>query len=158
EADRRAARRHEVARRAAPSGARARRLRRVGRNRPQARQGSRDRRMRLARLAIGNVNATVGACRSNVDRAIACARAAAAHGATLVALPEQVVGGYPPEDLVQWRSFVEAQRRELMRFAAATKDVGAACAIGLTVARGAHVYNAVALVHGGRVHGIVPKE
>ena len=69
--------------------------------------------MRLARVALANVNATVGACRSNVERSIALVRAAAADGATLVALPEQVIGGYPPEDLVQWRSFVECQRDSL---------------------------------------------
>ena len=42
--------------------------------------------------------ATVGATRSNVDRAIAAARAAAADGATLVAMPEQVVGATPLAD------------------------------------------------------------
>ena len=51
-------------------------------------------------IAIGSVNSTVGACRSNVDRAIGLARAAAEDGATLVALPEQLIGGYPPEDLI----------------------------------------------------------
>ena len=79
--------------------------------------------MRLVRIALANVNATVGACRSNVDRALALARAAAADGATLVAMPEQVIGGYPPEDLVQWRAFVDAQRVELLRFA---REIGLA--------------------------------
>ena len=114
--------------------------------------------MRLIRIAIANVNTTVGAVRSNVDRSLHVARAAAADGATLVAFPEQMIGGYPPEDLIQWRAFVEAQRVELERFARETKDLGAACAVGVTVARGAHLYNSAALVHAGRVHGIVPKE
>jgi NAD+ synthase (glutamine-hydrolysing) len=114
--------------------------------------------MRLVRIALASVNATVGACRSNVDRAIRLARAAAADGATLVALPEQMVGGYPPEDLVQWRAFVEAQRAELERFARETASLGCASALGLVVARGAHLYNVAALVHGGRVWGFVPKE
>ena len=35
----------------------------------------------------------------------------AADGVTLGAFPEQVLGGYPPEDLVQWRAFLDAQRR-----------------------------------------------
>lgn len=114
--------------------------------------------MRLVRIALANVNATVGACRSNVDRAIALARAAAADGATLVAMPEQVVGGYPPEDLVQWRSFVDAQQQELARFATETASLGCACALGLVVARGANLYNVAALVHQGRIWGFVPKE
>jgi NAD+ synthase (glutamine-hydrolysing) len=114
--------------------------------------------MRLVRLAIANVNTTVGATRSNVDRAIVKARAAAADGATLVAFPEQLVSGYAPEDLVQWRRFVEAQREELDRFALATASLGAAMVVGVTIAHGAGVYNCAALVLGGKVHGLVPKE
>src|SRR5215472_14783079 len=114
--------------------------------------------MRLARIALANVNATVGACRSNVDRAIALARAAAADGATLVAMPEQVVGGYPPEDLIQWRAFVDAQQAELRRFGRETASLPCACVLGLVAARGAHLYNVAALVHAGQVWGMVPKE
>ena len=75
-----------------------------------------------------------------------------------MAFPEQVVGGYPPEDLVQWRAFVAAQREELHRFAAETAALPSAAVVGLALARGAHVYNVAALVHGGRVWGYVPKE
>ncbi|HEX4446605.1 MAG TPA: NAD(+) synthase [Polyangiaceae bacterium] len=114
--------------------------------------------MRLVRIALANVNSTVGACRSNVDRAIALVRAAAADGATVVVLPEQIVGGYPPEDLVQWRAFVDSQRTELARFTRETAPLGCVCAVGLIVARGANLYNVAALVHAGRVWGFVPKE
>ena len=114
--------------------------------------------MRLVRVALACVDTTVGACRSNVDRAIAAARSAAEGGATLVAFPEQLVGGYPPEDLVQWRAFVDAQSSELRRFARETAALGCASAVGLVVARGALLYNVAALVHAGRVWGFVPKE
>lgn len=114
--------------------------------------------MRLVRLAVANVNSTVGAMRSNVDRCIELGRRAEAEGATLVAYPEQVICGYAPEDLVQWRAFVSSQWDELLRFADATKTGGAAHVLGLTVARGSHVYNAAALVHRGKVRGLVPKE
>lgn len=114
--------------------------------------------MRLVRIAIANVDTTVGAVRSNVDRALDLARAAAADGATLVAFPEQLISGYPPEDLVQWRSFVAAQWRELERFARETAALGCLLVPGVTVARGAGVYNCAALVHRGRVLGLVPKE
>jgi NAD+ synthase (glutamine-hydrolysing) len=114
--------------------------------------------MRLVRVALASVDTTVGACRSNVDRAISAAHTAAADGATVAAFPEQLVGGYPPEDLVQWRAFVDAQWRELRRFARETASLGCASALGLVVARGPHLYNVAALVHGGRVWGLVPKE
>jgi NAD+ synthase (glutamine-hydrolysing) len=114
--------------------------------------------MRLLRVAIANVDTTVGAVRSNVDRAIARAREAAAQGASLVALPEQTIGGYAQEDLVQWRRFVDAQRAELDRFARETASLASVLVIGATIARGAHLYNCAAVVHAGRVRGIVPKE
>jgi NAD+ synthase (glutamine-hydrolysing) len=114
--------------------------------------------MRLIRIAVAHVNTTVGAVRSNVDRAIAIARETAADGSTVVVFPEQLIAGYSPEDLVQWRAFVDAQWAELVRFADATKDLAPAFAVGLTVARGSHVYNAAALVQAGRILGVVPKE
>jgi NAD+ synthase (glutamine-hydrolysing) len=114
--------------------------------------------MRLLRVALASVNTTVGAVRSNVDRALRVARAAAADGASIVALPEQTVGGYAQEDLVQWRRFVEAQRAGLERFAAETADLKAVFVVGVTIARGPHLYNCAALVQAGRVRGLVPKE
>jgi NAD+ synthase (glutamine-hydrolysing) len=114
--------------------------------------------MRLIRIATASVNTTVGAFASNVDRAIAIAAAAAEDGATMVLFPEQLVGGYPAEDLVQWRTFVGAQMAELSRFAVRTRALGAALAVGVTVARGPHLYNSAALVHHGAVLGFVPKE
>lgn len=114
--------------------------------------------MRLIRIAVANVNTTVGAVRSNVDRALALAKEAAKDGATIVAFPEQLIAGYSPEDLVQWRAFVDAQWAELERFAAETKALSAVFAVGLTVARGSHLYNSAALVHSGKILGLVPKE
>jgi NAD+ synthase (glutamine-hydrolysing) len=114
--------------------------------------------MRLVRVAIANVKTTVGAVKSNVERALGFAREMAAADVTLGVFQEQLVGGYPPEDLVQWNGFVVAQREQLRRFAAATKDLRTVFVIGLTVAHEAHRYNAAAVVHGGRVIGVVPKE
>jgi NAD+ synthase (glutamine-hydrolysing) len=114
--------------------------------------------MRLIRIALANVNSTVGAVRSNVERCVERAREAAKDDATLVAFPEQVIGGYPPEDLIQWRGFVDAQRDGLARFAEATKDLCVVSALGITVARASHLYNAAAIVHAGKVCGFVPKE
>src|SRR5206468_1249663 len=88
--------------------------------------------MLLVKLAIVNVDSTVGAVRSNVDRCIDLARAVSAGGATIAVFPEQFVGGYATEDLVQWRGFVASQRRELERFAAETRGLATVFAVGLT--------------------------
>src|SRR6185503_1881557 len=67
-------------------------------------------------------------------------------------------GGYPPEDLVQWRAFLDAQRRALESFARDTADTGTVYVIGLAVAVQAQLFNAAAVVHRGRLLGCVPKE
>lgn len=114
--------------------------------------------MRLIRTAVVNVNTTVGAVRSNVDRTIAFAKEVAADNATVACFGEQLIAGYTPEDLVQWRAFVDAQWVELERFAKETRELPTIFALGLTVSRGSHLYNAAAVVHAGKILGIVPKE
>ncbi|HTM68773.1 MAG TPA: NAD(+) synthase, partial [Candidatus Binatia bacterium] len=73
---------------------------------------------------------------------------------------EQVIGGYPAEDLVQWKSFVDQQWAALQRFARASTGFKAKTmfTFGLTVGLGGNLYNAVAAVSNGLIHGIVPKE
>jgi NAD+ synthase (glutamine-hydrolysing) len=114
--------------------------------------------MRLVKIAIGNVNPTVGAVAGNVAQVLAQAREMAAAGVTLGCFSEQVVGGYPPEDLIQWRAFVAAQWTELDRFAAQTRSLPTVFVLGTAVAVGGQLFNCAAVVHGGRVVGLVPKE
>lgn len=114
--------------------------------------------MRLIKIGIASVNATVGAVRSNTDRCIALAHAMAKADVTLAVFPEQVIGGYAAEDLVQWRGFVASQRRELERFAAETASLRTVLTIGLTVGVGGDLFNAAALVHAGKVLAFTPKE
>jgi NAD+ synthase (glutamine-hydrolysing) len=114
--------------------------------------------MRLVRIALANVDTTVGAVSSNAERALALLPRAVAEGATVLVFPEQLLSGYPPEDLVQWRGFIAAQRRALDLIARQSADSPLVLAVGLSVQRGDGVYNCAALVHRGRVHGLVPKE
>ncbi|HMU40150.1 MAG TPA: NAD(+) synthase [Pseudomonadota bacterium] len=114
--------------------------------------------MRLLRLGLGNVNTTVGATSSNVDRAVAaCHRLFQAH-TTLAALPEQVIGGYPPEDLLLWPGFVKAQTEGLAKLASATAKLDMAIICGVVVQAMEQVYNCAAFVLKGEVWGVVPKE
>jgi NAD+ synthase (glutamine-hydrolysing) len=114
--------------------------------------------MRLAKLAVASVSPTVGAVTSNVSRLVGLAREMAAADATIAAFPEQVIGGYPPEDLVQWRSFLDGQRRELERFAQETSEMPTVFALGMAVSVAGQLFNAAALVHRGKILGLVPKE
>jgi len=114
--------------------------------------------MRLVKLAVASLSPTVGAVRGNVASLVAAARAMAADGVTLGAFPEQVVGGYPPEDLVQWRAFLDAQRLGLETFARDTADTATVYVLGLAVPVQAQLFNAAAVVHRGQILGCVPKE
>src|SRR5262245_54859699 len=107
--------------------------------------------MRLVKIAVGSLKTNVGAVTANVDRAIAMAREMAVADVTLGVFQEQLIGGYPPEDLIQWRTFVDAQRVQLVRFASETRAFGTAFVLGLTVEHDAHRYNGAAVVHRGRV-------
>jgi NAD+ synthase (glutamine-hydrolysing) len=114
--------------------------------------------MRLAKLAVACVSPTVGAVHANRARLVALAHAMAAEDVTLAAFPEQVIGGYPPEDLVQWRGFVDGQRQSLETFATETSKLDTVFVLGLTVRVGGQLFNCAAIVHRGRILGFVPKE
>jgi NAD+ synthase (glutamine-hydrolysing) len=114
--------------------------------------------MRLAKLAVASVSPTVGAVHSNVSRLIAVALEMADANVTIGAFPEQSIGGYPPEDLVQWPGFLVGQRRELVRFARETSGSATVYVLGLAVSAGGQIFNAAAVVHRGTIAGVVPKE
>ncbi len=114
--------------------------------------------MRLAKLAVASLSPTVGAVRSNVSRLIEIANEMAQANVTLGAFPEQVVGGYPPEDLVQWPGFLVGQRDALERFAAETSKTPTVFVLGLAISVSGQIFNAAAVVHRGKIVGLVPKE
>src|SRR6202165_792800 len=80
-------------------------------------------RMAAVRIALAQINPTVGDLDGNrrlIETAIGDARAA---GADLVALPELAVTGYPPEDLVLRPSFVTDNLRTLAALAPAADGI-----------------------------------
>lgn len=114
--------------------------------------------MRLIKLGLSSINTTVGAFASNVDRALEHAHAMAKADVTVGVFQEQLIGGYPSEDLVQWHAFVSRQWSELLRFTKETAGLPLVSALGVTVTHRSLRYNCAAIVSQGRVHGLVPKE
>jgi NAD+ synthase (glutamine-hydrolysing) len=74
--------------------------------------------MPTLRIALAQVNSTVGDIRGNAESVRRWTRTAADAGAHLVAFPEMMLTGYPIEDLVFRNSFVEASQRALRTLAA----------------------------------------
>jgi NAD+ synthase (glutamine-hydrolysing) len=102
------------------------------------------------RIALGQINVTVGDLQGNVDRMVAGAREATGHGADLVCFPELAVTGYPPEDLVLRPSFVDANLEALAELAERTNG-GSAVLAGFVDRTERGLHNAAALVRDGRV-------
>src|SRR5258707_10133027 len=74
------------------------------------------------KIALGQINTTVGDLSGNVNLMVAAARRASALGADLIAFPELSITGYPPRDLVEKESFLERSECELQRLARETAN------------------------------------
>jgi NAD+ synthase (glutamine-hydrolysing) len=106
------------------------------------------------RLALSQINATVGDIAGNSQKIAAGIAAAREAGAGLVLFPELALTGYPPEDLLLKEHFLADSRRELERLA--EQAVGLTAVVGFPE-RAEDVYNAAAVLAGGRVHAIYRK-
>ncbi len=82
------------------------------------------------RIALAQINTTVGDLAGNADLMLSTARRAAAKGAELIVFPELSLTGYPPRDLVEKPSFLERTGQQLERLARETADLDAALICG----------------------------
>src|SRR3954452_10668331 len=106
------------------------------------------------RLALAQIDPTVGDLDGNRDLILARMEEARTAGADLVLLPELAVTGYPPEDLLLRPGFVRAARESLERIAAETR--GLVALVGVPLLDG-YLYNACAICEGGKVAGWAKK-
>ncbi len=106
-------------------------------------------------IALHQSNAAVGDLRGNADAMLA-ARARVAT-ADLLLTPELSLIGYPPEDLVLKPAAVAACAVELDRLAAATGDGGPGLLVGLPWRDDGRLFNAMALLDGGRIVAVTRK-
>jgi NAD+ synthase (glutamine-hydrolysing) len=74
------------------------------------------------KVALAQINATVGDLAGNAHRIAVAARAAFAQGAKLVLAPELALTGYPPEDLLLRPAFMQACAASLLALAADLRD------------------------------------
>ncbi len=105
------------------------------------------------RIALAQINTTVGDFAGNETRLLGAYQRGAAAGAELVVAPELAVAGYPPRDLLLRRGFIRQNLETLQRLAAATGSTGFLVGfVGENAARpGREATNAVALLQHGRV-------
>ena len=112
---------------------------------------------RHLRLALAQINPSVGDLAGNATRIIASITASAVAGVQLLCLPEMTLTGYPPEDLLLKASFVRDTRRALDDVIAATASSPNLTVIVGFVERAADLYNAAAIIHAGQLVGTYHK-
>ncbi len=107
------------------------------------------------RIALAQVNTTVGDLKGNVDLIARVARRASEGGAELVVFPELTVTGYPPRDLVEKPSFLERTEQQLQRLANETADLEAGVVCGYAgraaASSGKSATNGAALLQRGAI-------
>ncbi len=112
-----------------------------------------------SRIALAQVNPTVGDLAGNAGRIRAATERARAEGASLIVFPELCLCGYPPRDLLDLPDFVERCRRTLAELAQPAEwSRGISIVLGFPEApEGAPppgIYNAAALLAGGRLEAV----
>ena len=105
------------------------------------------------KIALAQLNPTLGDLAGNAAKLKRAHAAAAAQGADLLMLPELFICGYPPEDLVRKPAFAAACRSAVETLAKEMTD-GPAIIVGTVWPEGDNLYNAVALIESGRITGL----
>jgi NAD+ synthase len=105
------------------------------------------------RIALAQLNPTVGDLTGNVAKVRRAHAEADRLGAHLVVFPELFITGYPPEDLVKKPAFAAAARRATEELASLLKD-GPAVLVGTVWPEDGKVYNAVAMIEDGKVSAV----
>jgi len=105
------------------------------------------------KVALGQINTTIGDFRGNTDKIISYAREAEEAGAGLILFPELAICGYPPRDLVERPSFLARNLEALQEIQTQIQGITVICGLvtPATTETGKRVLNSAAVVQDGRV-------
>jgi NAD+ synthase/NAD+ synthase (glutamine-hydrolysing) len=111
------------------------------------------------KIALGQINPTVGDFSGNSQKIIECTRQAHARGANLALFPELAVCGYPPRDLVERPAFVARSQQAVEEIARAVPQITVVCGFVSPAKKetGKSVMNSAAVLHGGEVQFVQSK-
>ena len=110
--------------------------------------------MRSLRIALAQINPTVGDLEGNVSKIVDYIRKAQKAGAGIVAFPELAITGYPPEDLLLKTQFIDDNLAALKKV---RKNVGDIIAIVGFVDRKDDIYNAAAVLFDKKIIDVYHK-
>ncbi len=107
------------------------------------------------RIAIAQINCTVGDLKGNCAKIIEYAGRAKDLGADIVTFPELAITGYPPEDLLLKPKFIEDNITALKEVEKSIKDIVAV--VGFVDSDDGKIYNAAAVICNHKIQGIYRK-
>lgn len=113
------------------------------------------------KIALAQINPTVGDLAGNRQKIIDFAQRAYSQGASLVVFPELAVTGYPPQDLLESRLFLDAVEQTLDEIARAVPaEIGLLVGAPLrnTAATGKRLFNAALFYEGGKQLAVIRKQ
>ena len=111
----------------------------------------------FARIAVAIPPAHVAEPASNAEETIALMREADRRHAALTLFPELGLSAYTCDDLFHQRALLEACLAALKAIIAASRDIETVAIVGLPLEMEGALFNCAAIVHRGRVLGVVPK-
>jgi NAD+ synthase (glutamine-hydrolysing) len=107
------------------------------------------------RIALGQINPTVGDLSGNLALMVRFAKDAAARNANLIVFPELSITGYPPRDLVEKPGFIERSENAVERLAEATSGLPLSIIAGYVgrsqKSTGKQATNSAAVIRAGKV-------
>ncbi|MGH9570046.1 MAG: NAD+ synthase, partial [Candidatus Angelobacter sp.] len=111
------------------------------------------------KIALGQINPTIGDFSGNSQKIIQFAYKARAAGADLVLFPELAVCGYPPRDLLEKPAFVARSQQVVNEIARAVPDITVITGFvsPAAVETGKSVMNSAAVLRQGKVHSVQSK-
>jgi len=107
------------------------------------------------RIALAQINSTVGDLEGNSRKIIQHINRAKELGVDIICFPELAIPGYPPEDLLHKPKFIEDNLRALKELSLCVNNIVAVA--GFVNKKGIYLYNAAAVIYNTRICGIYHK-
>ena len=112
----------------------------------------------FVKIAAATPDLRVADCAYNASEIVKLARQAAAKGAHLVVFPELCLTGYTCGDLFLQRTLLDGALAALDTVCRETAALNAAVVVGLPLVHQGKLFNVAAVLCGGKIEGIVPKQ
>jgi NAD+ synthase (glutamine-hydrolysing) len=105
--------------------------------------------MKNFKMAIGQINTTVGDLEGNSDKILSCINEAVSKGVNLIVFPELSITGYPPEDLLLKPHFIKENLKCLKNIS--KKVCGMTAIVGFVDEKNGNIYNSAAIIYNKKI-------